>query len=108
MRVPIGLSTRRMPVRRHQELARSLDHPRSHVRATVRVSLALLAQEAYPKYLVRSEASPRAAPNGVGPLGSAGTTSEAVLDAYGWPRDLSDAEVLERLLALNLRQEAVR
>ncbi len=29
---------------------------------------------------------------------------EAVLDAYGWPRDLSDAEILERLLALNLER----
>lgn len=28
----------------------------------------------------------------------------AVLDAYGWPRDLSDAEILERLLALNLQR----
>jgi type II restriction/modification system DNA methylase subunit YeeA len=27
---------------------------------------------------------------------------EAVLDAYGWPRDVSDEEVLGRLLALNL------
>ncbi len=26
----------------------------------------------------------------------------AVLDAYGWPHDLSDEEILERLLALNL------
>ena len=26
----------------------------------------------------------------------------AVLDAYGWPHDLTDAEILERLLALNL------
>lgn len=26
----------------------------------------------------------------------------AVLDAYGWPHDLADAEILERLLALNL------
>ncbi len=29
----------------------------------------------------------------------------AVLDAYGWPHDLSDAEILERLLALNLERE---
>jgi hypothetical protein len=28
----------------------------------------------------------------------------AVLDAYGWPRDLSDEEILERLLALNLER----
>ena len=27
---------------------------------------------------------------------------EAVLDAYGWPHDLSDEEILERLLVLNL------
>ena len=26
----------------------------------------------------------------------------AVFDAYGWPDDLSDEEILERLLALNL------
>jgi type II restriction/modification system DNA methylase subunit YeeA len=26
----------------------------------------------------------------------------AVLDAYGWPHDISDEEILERLLALNL------
>jgi hypothetical protein len=26
----------------------------------------------------------------------------AVLDAYGWPHDLSDEAILERLLALNL------
>jgi type II restriction/modification system DNA methylase subunit YeeA len=30
----------------------------------------------------------------------------AVLDAYGWPHDLSDAEILERLLALNLERAA--
>ena len=29
---------------------------------------------------------------------------EAVLDAYGWPHDLSDDEMLERLLALNLER----
>jgi hypothetical protein len=28
---------------------------------------------------------------------------EAVFAAYGWPNDLSDEEILERLLALNLR-----
>ncbi len=28
----------------------------------------------------------------------------AVLDAYGWPHDLSDEEILERLLALNLER----
>ncbi len=31
---------------------------------------------------------------------------QAVLDAYGWPRDLSDAEILVRLLALNLERAA--
>ena len=30
----------------------------------------------------------------------------AVLDAYGWPRDLGDEAILERLLALNLRDGA--
>jgi type II restriction/modification system DNA methylase subunit YeeA len=29
---------------------------------------------------------------------------EAVLDAYGWPRDLGDEEILERLLGLNLER----
>ncbi len=29
---------------------------------------------------------------------------EAVLDAYGWPHDLGDEEILERLLALNLER----
>ncbi|MBN1580203.1 MAG: class I SAM-dependent DNA methyltransferase [Anaerolineae bacterium] len=29
---------------------------------------------------------------------------EAVLDAYGWPHDISDDEILERLLALNLER----
>ena len=28
----------------------------------------------------------------------------AMLDAYGWPHDLSDEEILERLLALNLER----
>ena len=28
----------------------------------------------------------------------------AVCDAYGWPHDLSDEEILERLLALNLER----
>ena len=28
-----------------------------------------------------------------------------MLDAYGWPRDLSDEAILERLLALNLERE---
>jgi hypothetical protein len=31
----------------------------------------------------------------------------AVLDAYGWPADLADDGVLERLLALNLEREPV-
>jgi hypothetical protein len=31
---------------------------------------------------------------------------EAVLDAYGWPHDLSDEQILERLLALNLERSA--
>jgi len=30
----------------------------------------------------------------------------AVLDAYGWPPDLSDEQILERLLALNLARTA--
>lgn len=29
---------------------------------------------------------------------------EAVLDAYGWPHELPDEEILERLLALNLER----
>ena len=29
---------------------------------------------------------------------------QAVLDAYGWPHDVSDEEILERLLALNLER----
>ncbi len=29
---------------------------------------------------------------------------EAVFAAYGWPRDLSDEEVLQNLLALNLER----
>jgi hypothetical protein len=33
---------------------------------------------------------------------------QAVLDAYGWPSDLSDEEILERLLALNLQRDSVR
>ncbi|MHB1415958.1 MAG: hypothetical protein ACYC1C_11950, partial [Chloroflexota bacterium] len=31
---------------------------------------------------------------------------EAVCDAYGWPHDLSDDEILARLLALNLERSA--
>lgn len=30
----------------------------------------------------------------------------AVLRAYGWPEDLSDEAILERLLALNLERAA--
>jgi hypothetical protein len=32
--------------------------------------------------------------------------TEAVLDAYGWPHDLTDEQILERLLALNLQRAA--
>ena len=31
---------------------------------------------------------------------------QAVLDAYGWPHDLDDEEILARLLALNLQRAA--
>jgi type II restriction/modification system DNA methylase subunit YeeA len=31
---------------------------------------------------------------------------QAVLDAYGWPHDLTDEQILERLLALNLERAA--
>jgi hypothetical protein len=31
-----------------------------------------------------------------------------VCDAYGWPHDLTDTEILERLLALNLERAAER
>ena len=34
------------------------------------------------------------------------TLDEAVAAAYGWPADLSDDEVLSRLLALNLERSA--
>jgi hypothetical protein len=33
---------------------------------------------------------------------------QAVLDAYSWPHDLSDEEILERLLALNLERAGTR
>ncbi|MGF7210541.1 type II restriction/modification system DNA methylase subunit YeeA [Skermanella aerolata] len=33
-----------------------------------------------------------------------GELDEAVAAAYGWPTDLSDDEVLERLLTLNLKR----
>ena len=29
---------------------------------------------------------------------------QAVLDAYAWPHDLTDDQILERLLALNLKR----
>ena len=32
---------------------------------------------------------------------------EAVMDAYGWPHDLAEPEILERLLALNLQRAGV-
>jgi hypothetical protein len=32
----------------------------------------------------------------------------AVCDAYGWPHHLSDEEILERLLALNLERAGAR
>jgi hypothetical protein len=35
-----------------------------------------------------------------------GSSTQAVLDAYGWPHDLSDEEILARLLALNLERAA--
>jgi hypothetical protein len=31
---------------------------------------------------------------------------QAVLDAYNWPHDISDEEILERLLALNLERSS--
>jgi len=34
------------------------------------------------------------------------TLDKAVLDAYGWPHNISDDEILERLLALNLERAA--
>jgi len=34
------------------------------------------------------------------------TLDHAVLDAYGWPHDLSDDEILARLLGLNLERAA--
>jgi hypothetical protein len=32
------------------------------------------------------------------------TLDHTVLDAYGWPHNLSDEQILERLLALNLER----
>ena len=34
------------------------------------------------------------------------TLDSAVADAYGWPADLPDQQILERLLALNLERAA--
>jgi len=34
------------------------------------------------------------------------TLDDAVLDAYGWPHTLTDDQILERLLALNLKRAA--
>jgi len=31
---------------------------------------------------------------------------QAVLDAYAWPHDLTDDQILERILALNLERAA--
>jgi hypothetical protein len=36
------------------------------------------------------------------------TLDDAVLDAYVWPHDLPDDDILERLLALNLERAAAR
>ena len=36
------------------------------------------------------------------------TLDAAVLDAYGWPHDVSDEEILERLLALNQERSKLR
>jgi len=36
------------------------------------------------------------------------TLDQAVLDAYGWPHELSDEEILSRLLGLNLERAAAR
>ena len=35
------------------------------------------------------------------------TVPPAVLDAYGWPHDLGEEAILERLLALNLERAVV-
>ena len=37
-------------------------------------------------------------------LDAAGGRRLRVADAYGWPADLTDTEILERLLALNLER----
>jgi hypothetical protein len=34
------------------------------------------------------------------------TLDDAVLDAYAWPHDITDDQILERLLALNLARAA--
>lgn len=36
------------------------------------------------------------------------TLDRAVLDAYGWPHHLTDEQILERLLALNLARAAAQ
>ena len=33
---------------------------------------------------------------------------QVVLDAYGWPHDLTNDEILERLLSLNLERAAAQ
>ena len=50
------------------------------------------------------DASERAPPLAQQALERAQRLKGAVLDAYGWPHDLSDEEILERLLALNLER----
>ena len=46
--------------------------------------------------------APHVAPNGSTRL------QDAVLDAYGWPHDLANDEILARLLALNLERAAMQ
>jgi hypothetical protein len=41
-------------------------------------------------------------------LGNHRILDAAVADAYGWPADLSDEDILTRLLALNQEQAAVQ
>ena len=49
----------------------------------------------------------KADPKGSGLAGpGAPPLDQAVLDAYGWPHDLTDEQILERLLALNLERAA--
>jgi hypothetical protein len=42
------------------------------------------------------------------PLPSYGTVLRLRLDAYGWEHDLTDEQILERLLALNLERAAAQ